>query len=59
MATLNKRYLWAPVPGSPNILEYLDKFSIYIIYNTLLHKDKNVYISDIVGFVHVSGFHPL
>jgi hypothetical protein len=59
MATLNKRYLCAPVPGSPNILEYLDKFSMYIIYNTILHKDNNVYISDNIYIVHVSRFYIL
>jgi len=43
MATPNKRYLCAPVPGSPNMPEYLDKSNICIhMYNTLLHKDKNV-----------------
>jgi hypothetical protein len=44
MANPNSRYLCAPVPGSPNMPEYLDKSNIYVIhkYNTLLHKDKNV-----------------
>ena len=29
IATPKKRYLCAPVPGSPNIPEYLHKFSMY------------------------------
>jgi len=65
MATSNKRYLCAPVPGSPNMPEYLDKSNIYVyicmhnIYKGESHKYKDVSISHIVDFVYVSGFHAL